>query len=209
MRRSFCICLLILLGLPSLSRGEQPIDVLQRNINRGIAILRDPQYLESNKKGAQQERLCQVAWQLFDFKELSKRVLTYRWRSFSPTQRQQFTDVFAEFLCKYYLSRLQQRYADEKVIYLGQRLLSDAKASVRVNVLWKGLEVPVKVRMLKRDGTWRVYDISVLGISGTQNYRAQIQELLLRMSPDQIIALIENRIKIEEKKTAARDRGDK
>jgi phospholipid transport system substrate-binding protein len=208
MTRNFFIFLLIILGLPSLSRGEQPIDVLQRNINRGIAILKDPQYLDVNKKTAQQEELCEAAWQLFDFKEFSKRVLAYRWRSFSPIQRWQFIDVFAEFLCKYYLARLQERYADEKVIYLGQRLINDSKASVRVNVLWKGLEVPVEVRMLNRNGTWKVYDIIVLGISGAQNYRAQFQELLLRVSPSQVITLIENRIKMEEEKAVTKNTGD-
>ena len=208
MRRSFFICLLILLSLPSLGRGEQPIDVLQRNINRGIAILKDPQYLDVNKKTAQLEELCQAAWQLFDFREISKRVLAYRWRSFSPTQRLQFIDVFTEFLCKYYLTRLQERYGDEKVIYLGQKLINDSRASVKVNVLWRGLEVPVEVRMLNRSGTWKVYDIVIFGISGVQNYRAQFQELLLRVSPSQVITLIENRIKMEEEKAVARNTGD-
>ncbi|MBT8406035.1 MAG: ABC transporter substrate-binding protein [Deltaproteobacteria bacterium] len=208
MTRSFFICLLILLGLPSLSLGEQPIDVLQRNINRGIAILKDPQYLDVNKKTAQQEALCDLAWQLFDFEEYSRRILAYRWRSFSPTQRRQFIDVFAQFLCKYYLTRLQEGYADEKVIYLGQRLINDSKASVRVSVLWKGLEVPVEVRMLNRNDTWRVYDIIVLGISAVQYYRAQFQELLLRVSPGQVITLIENRIKMEEENAATNNRED-
>ena len=207
MTRSFFICLLILLGLPSLSRGEQPIDVLQRNINRGIAILKDPQYLDVNKKTAQQEELCEAAWQLFDFKEFSKRVLAYRWRSFTAIQKQQFIDVFAEFLCKYYLTRLQERYKNEKVIYLEQRLINDSKALVSVNVLWRGLEVPVEVRMLNRNGTWKVYDIIVVGISGVQNYRAQFQELLLKISPGQVITLIENRIKMEEERANTKNTG--
>ena len=208
MTRSYFICLLILLSLPSLSLGEQPIDVLQRNIHRGIAILKDPQYLDLNKKTAQQEALCDVAWQLFDFEEFSRRILAYRWRSFSPTQSRQFIDVFAEFLCRYYLTRLQERYADEKVIYLGQRLINDSKASVRVSVLWKGLEVPVEVRMLNRNGSWRVYDIIVLGISAVQYYRAQFQVLLLRVSPGQVITLIENRIEMEKENAATKNRED-
>ena len=207
MRRSFFIYLLLLLALPSLSYGEQPIDVLQRNINKGITILKDPQYLDINKKAAQQEELCEAAWQLFDFKEFSKRVLAYRWRSFTAIQKQQFIDVFAEFLCKYYLTRLQERYKNENVIYLGQRLINDSKALVSVNVLWRGLEVPVEVRMLNRNGTWKVYDIIVVGISGVQNYRAQFQELLLKISPGQVITLIENRIKMEEERANTKNTG--
>jgi phospholipid transport system substrate-binding protein len=200
MRRSCLICLLIIFTLPSLTHGEQPVDVLRKNINKGIAILKDPRYLGATKKGAQQEELCEAAWQVFDFKEFSKRVLAYKWRSFSPSQKRQFIDLFAQFLCKYYLTKLQERYEDEKIIYLGQKFITDSKASVRVKVLWKGLEVPVEIRMLNRKGAWKVYDIIVFGISGVQNYRAQFQALLLRESPRQVIALIKNRIKLEDQR---------
>ena len=200
MRKSFFICLLVVLSTPSVSHGEQPIDVLQKSINTGIAILEDPHYQDVTEKDRQQEILCEAAWESFDFKEFSKRVLGSNWRTFTSSQRGQFIDVFSKFLCKYYITRLQERYTDEKVIYLSQHSLADSRALVKVNVLWKGVEVPVEVRMLKRNDTWKVYDIIVLGVSGVRNYRAQFQTILLKKSPAQVIGLIENRIKQEEKR---------
>ena len=192
--------MLILLSTPSVSHGEQPIDVLQKSINTGIAILENPQYQDTTKKDRQQEILCETAWEAFDFKEFSKRVLGSNWRNFTPSQRRQFIDVFSEFLCKYYITRLQERYTNEEVIYLSQHPLADSKALVKVHVLWKGVEVPVEVRMLKRHHSWKVYDIIVLGVSGVRNYRAQFQTILLKQSPAQVIGLIENRIRQEEKR---------
>ncbi len=200
MRKSFFICLLVVLSTPSISHSEQPIDVLQKSINTGIAILEDPQYQTITEKDRQQEILCENAWEAFDFKEFSKRVLGSNWRTFTSSQRGQFIDVFSKFLCKYYITRLQERYTDEKVIYLSQHPLADSRALVKVNVLWKGLEVPVEVRMLKRNDTWKVYDIIVLGVSGVRNYRAQFQTILLKQSPTQVIGLIENRIKQGKKR---------
>jgi len=200
MRKSFFICLLVVLSTPSVSHSEQPIDILQKSINTGIAILEDPQYQDTTKKDRQQEILCETAWDAFDFKEFSKRVLGSNWRNFTSSQRRQFIDVFSKFLCKYYITRLQERYTDEEVIYLSQHPLADSRALVKVNVLWKGVEVPVEVRMLKRNDTWKVYDIIVLGVSGVRNYRAQFQTILLKQSPAQVIDLIENRIKREEKR---------
>jgi phospholipid transport system substrate-binding protein len=200
MRRSFFICLLVLLSTPSLSHSEQPIDVLQKSINTGIAILEDPQYQDTTKRDRQQEILCETAWEAFDFKEFSKLVLGLNWRNFTPSQRRQFIEVFSEFLCKYYITRLQERYTNEEVIYLSQHPLADSKALVKVNVLWKGVEVPVEVRMLKRHDSWKVYDIIVLGVSGVRNYRAQFQTILLKQSPTQVIGLIENRLKQEEER---------
>jgi phospholipid transport system substrate-binding protein len=200
MTKSFFICVLVVLSTPSVSHSEQPIDVLQKSINTGIAILEDPQYQDITEKKRQQEILCETAWEAFDFKEFSKRVLGSNWRTFTSRQREQFLDVFSKFLCKYYITRLQERYAGEKVVYLSQQSLADSRALVKVNVLWKGVEVPVEVRMLKRNDIWKVYDIIVLGVSGVRNYRAQFQTILLKQSPTQVLGLIENRIKQEEKR---------
>ena len=200
MRKIFFTCVLLVLITPSVSHSEQPIDVLQKSINTGIAILEDPQYQAITEKDRQQEILCKKAWEAFDFTEFSKRVLGSNWLTFTSTQRQQFIDAFSEFLCKYYITRLQEKYTDEKVIYLSQHPLADSRALVKVNVLWKGVEVPVEVRMLKRNDTWKVYDIIVVGVSGVRNYRAQFQAILLKQSPEQVIGLIENRIRQEEKR---------
>ena len=200
MTKSFFICVLVVLSTPSVSHGEQPIDVLQKSIKMGIAILEDPQYQNITEKDRQQEILCEAAWEAFDFKEFSKRVLGSNWLAFTSSQRRKFIDVISEFLCKYYITRLQERYTDEKVIYLSQHPLTDSRALVKVSVLWKGVEVPVEVRMLRRNDTWKVYDIIVLGVSGVRNYRAQLQTILLKQSPAQVIGLIENRIKQEEKR---------
>ena len=200
MRKSFFICLLVVLSTPSVSHGEQPIDVLQKSIKMGIAILEDPQYQNITEKDRQQKILCETAWEAFNFKEFSKRVLGSNWLAFTSSQRGKFIDVFSEFICKYYIPRLQERYTGEKVSYLSQHPLADSRALVKVSVLWKGVEVPVEVRMLKRNDTWKVYDIIVLGVSGVRNYRAQLQTILLKRSPTQVIELIENRIKQEEKR---------
>jgi len=57
------------------------------------------------------------------------------------------------------------------------------------------LEIPVKLRMKKKDGTWKVYDLSALGISAVGIYRAQFQWLLQKKSPDQVIATLKEKIR--------------
>jgi phospholipid transport system substrate-binding protein len=200
MKKSLLPCLLILLAIPSLAHAEEPIDVLEKTVTLGIALLKDPQYQVAGKRGKQQELLCDTAGRVFDFREFSRRVLASKWRRFTPEQKKEFVEVFAEFLCKYYITRLQERYKDEKVIYLNQHLVGNRIALVRVNVLWKGVEVPVEVRMLNRNSTWKVYDIIVLGISGVMNYRAQFQALFSNSTPSQVIGRIRDRIKEEEER---------
>jgi ABC-type transporter MlaC component len=57
------------------------------------------------------------------------------------------------------------------------------------------VEVPVKLRMKKKLGTWKVYDLSALGISAVSNYRAQFKWILQNKTPDQAIADIKEKIR--------------
>ena len=169
MKKALLLCLLVLLVAPALAHTEEPIDVLKKTINLGIKLLKDPQYQVASRKKEQLELLCDMAGGVFDVREFSRRVLASKWRHFSPEQRNEFVEVFSEFLCKYYITRLQKRYKDEEVSIVSQHLVGNRVALVRVNVIWKGLEVPVEVRMLARHSTWKIYDIIVFGISGMKN----------------------------------------
>ena len=94
---------------------------------------------------------------------------------------------FGEFLDKFYLRKLQEKYSDESVIYLRQEMIDESKARVEIKVLWRDLEVPVEIRMKKRRGSWKAYDLHVLGVSAVKNYRAQFKMLLSNESPQQVI----------------------
>jgi ABC-type transporter MlaC component len=97
------------------------------------------------------------------------------------------------------LRRLQARYNGEQVFYVGQTPISKSHARVEILVLWKNLEVPVDLRMMHRNGTWKVYDISALGISAVGNYRAQFHSILKKKSPEKVIDVLREKIrKIDE-----------
>lgn len=193
----------ILFAIPVLADGDQPIDALQRGVDAGFRVLKDPDLREADRKEAQQLKLRVILDQLFDFRVFSKKVLASNWKNFTPAQRKEFVSVFAEFLGKYYMSKLQDKYKDETLIFVGQEMRSDTRAVVHIKVVWKGAKIPVELRMIKRRGMWKVYDIEVLGISAVRNYRAQFQSLLAKETPDQVIDRMKERIrKIDEKKKA-------
>ena len=57
------------------------------------------------------------------------------------------------------------------------------------------MEVPVELRMKKKHGTWKVYDLSALGVSAVSNYRAQFNWILQSETPDQVINTLKERIR--------------
>jgi phospholipid transport system substrate-binding protein len=188
-------CLLICAAIPALADGDQPIEALQKGVEAGFRILRDPEFSDAERKEAQLKKLRIILEQLFDFRIFSKKVLASNWKNFSPSQRKEFVRVFAKFLGKFYMGKLQEKYKDEKLIYVGQEMISATRALVNIKVVWKGRKVPVDLRMIKHKGLWKVYDIQFLGISAVRNYRAQFRSLLSKETPAQVIDHIKERIR--------------
>ena len=200
MRIFFYIIILIIFGAPALALGEQPLEALQRGIDKGITVLQDPQYQDDSQKTEQAQKLWEVTQEIFDFKEFSRRVLASHWKKFTPRQRDEFVELMGELLGKLNLRKLQSRYNGEKIFYIDQKMIRESRALVEIKVLWKNLEVPVKLRMKSKHGKWKVYDLSALGISAVANYRAQLHQILQKKSPAEVIEIFKEKIRRIESK---------
>jgi len=179
--------------------AEQPLEALQRGIDKGISVLEDPQYQDDFNNIEQAQKLWEATQEIFDFKEFSRRVLASHWKNFTSRQREEFVKLMGEFLGKPNLRKLQSRYNGERIIYADQKLISKTRALVEIKVLWKKLEIPVKLRMKNNQGKWKVYDLSALGISAVGNYRAQLHQILQKKSPEEVIEIFKEKVRqIEE-----------
>ncbi len=201
MRTLLILCFLFLAATPSLAYGDEPIEALRKGVEEGLLVLQGPKFEDQELKEAQQQKLRLILEQLFDFHEFSRRVLAANWKNFTPSQRETFVSVFSEFLGKFYMGKLQEKYKDERLIYESQEYKSPTRARVNIRVVWKGQKIPIALLMIKRKGQWKVYDIQFLGVSAVRNYRAQFNSLLRKETPDQVIERMRERIrKIESKK---------
>ncbi len=194
-------CFLVLTAIPALADGDRPIEALQKGVEAGLQVLNNPEFSDTDRKAAQQQKLRIILEQLFDFREFSRRVLASNWKNFTASQREEFVRVFTEFLSKFYMGKLQEKYKDETLIYVSQELQTPTRAMVNVQVVWKGQKIPVDLRMVKRRGLWKIYDIQFIGVSAVRNYRAQFKSLLSKETPAGVIELLKEKIrKIELQK---------
>ena len=184
----------ILILLPALSFAKDPLEAVRDNIESGIRVLQDPQYADESRKAEQQKVLWEIMQQTYDFRVFSQKVLSSYWYRLSAGQRDDFVRVFSEFLGKFYLTKLQDRYSGQKVYYLRQQIINESTALVEIEVSWKKIKVPLTLRVTKRSGKWKVYDLDVLGINAVSNYRAQFKSMLRKESPQQIIGRIKDKI---------------
>ncbi len=185
-----CLFALFIFLIAPLSADAQPkpLDALRPSIDQAIAILNDPKYkADESLKSEQRDKIWKTVKSVFDFDEISKRTLARDWRTFSSSEKKEFTDVFGTFLGNTYMDKIQGEYHNEKIVYGDEQIVDDKWALVRTSIKRETLEIPVDYKMKLIDGDWRIYDVVVEGISLVKNYRIQFSSILKKETPAQLI----------------------
>ena len=201
------VILLLPMALPvPAAAADEPMDVLKGPMDEALAVLRDPRYETDDpaKKAEQREKFWSIVAPVFDFEEVSKRTLARNWRKFSESQQKRFVDVFSDLLGNIYVDRIQGGYNDETIAF-DEQYIHDSRplAVVKTFIVSERNRIPVDYSLIRADGTWRVYDVKVEGISLIKNYRSQFKEILSRESPDELIDRLKEKVAEQNAKLAA------
>jgi len=166
-----------------------PRDVVEKTVDQVLAILKDA----SLTPEARRERIVEIAYDRFDFPTMSKLVLAKYWKRFDAAQREEFMKEFKDFLAHRYGDRID-RYEQEKVEIVGERSASGGDAVIATKIYRpKAESVAVEYRLRSREGTWRVIDVKIEGISLVSNYRDQFHEVLSHGGPEKLLAQLRER----------------
>jgi len=200
-KKTGIILICVLIGLTAYAAGSGPTEAIQNPMDQVLAILKDPQYEPAERKAAQRDKMWEAIQTAFDFQEISRRTLAADWRLLSAAEQQEFVMVFSEFLGYSYLDKIQGEYKNEKVLYLGQEMLSESKALIKTRIVRENnVEFPVDYRMQQEAQGWKIYDVNIEGVSLVQNYRSQFQSILLNQNAAQLIEQLKTKLKEQESK---------
>jgi len=120
---------------------------------------------------------------------MSQWVLGVNWRRASDGQKEKFTEQFRTLLVRTYAKALLE-YTDQKINYLPLHAAADARTvTVRTEILQAGGQnIPVNYRMYHKGDNWKVYDISIDGVSLVSNYRTSFNNEIRQGGIDKLIA---------------------
>jgi phospholipid transport system substrate-binding protein len=167
-----------------------PLHVVTSSISRVLTIVRS-QPADATESGKRQTEIRQAAVELFDFDEMSRRLLGQRWMEASPEEQQDFVDLFTDLLQGAYLNTIGN-YPLATITFQGETI-SGSYAQVQSRMAAGKGEVAIEYRLLEHDGRWAVYDIAVDGVSLVANYRSQFTSMLKRMSFAQLLDRLRTR----------------
>ncbi|MCQ8897457.1 ABC transporter substrate-binding protein [Limnobacter humi] len=124
-----------------------------------------------------------------NFRKMTQLVVGAPWRAATPAQRDAIVEQFKILLTKTYAGALSQ-VGDQtlKVDKLRARP-EDTDVVVNSQVLRKdGPPVDLAYRVEKKDGKWKIYDLSVLGLWLVDSYKAQFQPIINQSGVDGLIS---------------------
>ena len=151
---------------------ESPMEIVRKTSTRMLGVLKDEREIIEQDPTRLYDLVVDIVLPYFDFERMSRWTLGKHWRRASPEQRERFVEEFRTLLVRTYGSALAD-YADEKIVYLPMQMKKgDAKVVVRTEIQQPGnLPIPINYSMYEKDSEWKVYDVSIDGISLVANYR--------------------------------------
>jgi phospholipid transport system substrate-binding protein len=170
-----------------LAAGGEPTEFIRRTTDGIFQVFEDPQLHGAEHREERLARLRHIADTAFDWPEIAQRALATHWRERTPEERQEFTDLFREAVQGMYLERLeaaaQQRLQEKQAILYGEEQVNGQRAVVKTTVVTRHhREIPMDYRLRQSDGQWRIYDMTIMGVSLVNNYRAQFHQIITRSS---------------------------
>ena len=183
---AFLLCL-FLMPAPATAQPDPPqgaTQELKETLDAILNVLLDPALRQEQHKAQRMEKVQALFRQRFAERAFCERALGKHWKECTPTEQEEFIILFSNLLVETYLGRIDgyltgtTSFSHQNITYLGERA-SEAYTLVTTDVQLNGTKkIPVLYRMENLDGTWKVTDIAIEGISLLKNYRAQFNEII-------------------------------
>jgi len=202
---------LVMLAFASMVSADtklRPDQVITQTTNQMLEALKQEHELTNQHPARVQELANQIIMPHVDFQRMSSWVLGKHWRRATAQQKQQFPEQFRNLILRTYATALSE-YTDETISYLPLHAKQDA-TDVSVKTIIErsaGPGIPVAYRMHQTDDGWKVYDISIDGISLVNNYRRSFSSEIRRGGLDSLInklALKNRTVSRNEQKIASK-----
>ena len=188
------ICLAVLLVLPLQVYAADAKATVETQINKMLARMQEASFKELPRDGKLAE-IRKIINEIFDYQALSERTLGRDWKKFNPQQQTEFVDLFSKLLENVYADRILA-YTHEKIEYGKATDLRENQVEVESYIITTdNKKVPLFYRLMLKDGTWRVYDVVIEGVSMIKNYRGQFRQILTNKTPEDLLQTLREKVK--------------
>lgn len=207
MSRIFARLLVIaLLGFATAARAADPTpdEVLRQTTDEVLATIKQDKDIQAGDKMKSYALVETKIVPHFDFVRMTRLALGRNWTKATPEQQTQVVDAFRNLLVRTYSIALT-RFRNQTITYKAWNgSPTDATTNVQ-SVVSDGSNraIPLDYQMTHADGSWKVFDIKVDGISLVTNYRSDFTDRVTAGGIEGLIKDLQDKAKAAETHPAA------
>lgn len=185
---------LLLLTTPVVASASMPEDIVRQTSDQMLAELTDRKQELQASPGKIYDLVEHIVLPRFDFQRMSRLVLGKYWPRASESEKGAFVNAFQELLVRTYATALLN-YSGQEIVYLPvQRKADSNEVTVNTQVQSTGaLPIPIDYRLYRDGDDWKVFDVSIDGISLVSNYRSSFASQIRRHKLSGLIQKLEQR----------------
>ena len=195
---SFFIVLLALFGMQAniaVAAQEDAQTLIIEQSNQLVTALKEQSAAIKADDQIAYKLIEEIVLPHVDFNRVARLVLGKHWRSANAEQRQRFTDEFRLFLIRIYVTAMVE-FSDQivshadNVKYLPFRNSNPDYVSVRMQITLPdrpAMQVNYSLYQNGAASSWKIYDLSVEGVSLATTYRSSFASQIRRGGIDALI----------------------
>lgn len=183
MMRSLPILLVFSLLLPAPAYAVTPLDYTRTTLEQARVIVASTE--PNNEKLAS---LSDLFGKFLDTDAMGREALGQHWSSMTPAQQKEFLVLFHELLERTYVQKLLL-FENPDFVYVGQQANSIG-AMVDTKIVTSQDEFDIRYQLRPAGNAWMATAITVEDVSLTANLGSQLNDMLSRMSVDDVLSLM-------------------
>lgn len=190
MKKLIALAAVACLSLPAFAQ-QPPNDLVQQVTEEVLEIIRKDRDIQNGSTSKVIELVDKKVLPHFNFTRMTALAVGKDWRKATPPQQQQLAGEFKTLLVRTYANALTG-YRNQKVVYKPFKMKPDeTDVLVRTEVQQPGNKpIQLDYSLELKDGAWKVYDVTVAGISLVTNYRDQFGQEVRNGGIDGLVASI-------------------
>lgn len=166
----------------------EPEALIRNTVDEVLAIVKQDKDIQTGNKKKVTELVDAKVLPHFNFTHMTRLAVGKNWRNATPEQKKVLEIEFRNLLVRTYTTAFTT-YKDQEVEVKPLKMANDATdVTVKTFILNKGKPpLPVNYDMEKTASGWKVYDLSIEGVSLVTNYRGTFAEQVQKSGIDGLI----------------------
>jgi phospholipid transport system substrate-binding protein len=186
--RALLLAATILFSTPALAQEMGPDQLVQKVTEEVLATIKSDKQLAAGDKQKALKLAEEKVLPHIDFEEATRLAVGRAWKQASPEQRKILIDEFRKMLVRTYSNGIESYQGQTMKILPSRGKQGGEDATVRAQFIRAGGQpLPLEFQARKTPQGWKLYDISIEGVSLVLTYRSEFDAVVKQGGIDALI----------------------